>query len=177
MNRTTPHLPLLPILAALAVLAPAGDALASSEGHLVLLPDLRMLLALVVFFLLLIIPLNALLFRPIFATLDARDERIAGTRARAEKLAADAEATLERYQHSLREVREQADEGRKAAVAAARDDSQEQSRAARAEAEAELERARREIAGELESARGGLRGQAEALAREAAARVLGRDLS
>lgn len=177
MNRTTRRLPFLPTLAAVLVLALAGDALAAGDGGLVLVPDLKMLLALVLFFALLVFPVNALLFRPIFATLDARDERIAGTVARAEKLAADAEETLERYERSVREVKEQADEGRKTVLAAARDSFQEQSQAARAAAEAELERARREIAGELESARGGLRGQAEALASAAAASVLGRGLS
>jgi len=161
---------------ALAMLGLAEDA-AAAGGELVLVPDPAMMLALIVFFVLLVFPMNRLVFRPIFATLDAREERIAGTRARAEKLAAEAEATLARYESSVRAAREEADQGRKAARAEARDGAQQQARAARADAEAELARAAREIATALESARGSLRGESEALARAAAATVLGRPLS
>ena len=52
-----------------------------------------------------------------------------------------------------------------------------QSAEARAEAEREIERAREQIGAGLAEARESLRPQAELLAREAAARVLGRALS
>jgi len=148
-----------------------------SEGNLVLEPSLEMLGVLIVLFVILIFPLHALLFRPIFAVFDARAEKIAGTRARAEKIAAQADEVLARYESSLRDAREEAERARKERLAAARSESAEQSAAARAEAEREIERAREQIGAGLAEARESLRPQAELLAREAAARVLGRTLS
>jgi F-type H+-transporting ATPase subunit b len=166
---------LLASASALAVFGAAGNAAAAGD-ELVLVPDIPTMLALIAFFVLLVYPMNRLLFRPIFATLDAREDRIAGTRARAEKLAADAESTLASYESSVRAAREEAEQGRKAALAEAREGAQAQTQAARADAEAELTRAAAEIAVALDSARGSLRGASEALAREAAATVLGRPL-
>ena len=157
----------------LLVAAPAFG----SEGNLVLIPSLEMLGVLIALFVILIFPLHALLFRPIFAVLDARAEKIAGTRARAEKIAAEADEVLARYESSVRGAREEAERERKERLAAARGESAEQSAAARAEAEREIERAREQIDAGLAEARESLRPQAELLAREAAARVLGRALS
>lgn len=142
-----------------------------------LIPTLDMLGALIALFVILIFPVHKLLFRPIFRVLDARAEKIAGTRARAEKIAADADEVLARYEGSVREAREQAEGERKERLAAARSESAEQSAAARAEAEREVERAREQIGAGLAEARASLRPQVELLAREAAARVLGRALS
>ena len=149
-----------------------------SEGNLVLEPSLDLeMLALILLFVILVFPLHALLFRPIFAVFDARAEKIAGTRARAEKIAAQADEVLARYESSLRDAREEAERERKERLATARSESAEQSAAARAEAEREIERAREQIGAGLAEARESLRPQAELLAREAAARVLGRALS
>jgi F-type H+-transporting ATPase subunit b len=165
-----------PILAAaLAALVCSGDALAA-EGNIVLFPDLRMLAALVVLFLLLIYPVNALLFRPIFAALDARDERIEGTRARAEKLAEDTRTMLAQYEGRVAEVRQAAEAERKQSIEATRAEAGAETGAARADAEREIEGVRARVAGELEQARSHLRRDAEALARDAAGRVLGRPL-
>ena len=154
----------------------AGDAVAA-EGGLVLTPDLELVVALVILFVLLVFPVDALLFRPIFAALDARREQIEGTRARAQELEAEAEASLRRYEASVKEVRAESDEARKAALSSAREASLAKTEGARHDAEGTLERARQEIAGELQGARATLRQQAEALAREAASSVLGRSLS
>ena len=78
----------------------AGDAMAS-EGSIVLLPTKEsapLLISLLVFFLLLIWPVNKLLIKPLLDVIDAREDRIVGTRARAEKLAADADKVIERYE-------------------------------------------------------------------------------
>ena len=163
-------------IAAALVFGAAGPA-AAAEGGLVLTPDLPSLLALIVFFVLLIFPMNALVFGPIFAALDAREQRIAGTRARADELAAEAERSMGEYESAVRSARDEAEQGRKAALAEARDGAQTQTQAARSEAEAELERAAGEIQSALSEARGSMRSEAEALAREAASAVLGRSLS
>lgn len=164
------------LFAAVTSLLLAGPAFAA-EGGLVLLPTLPMLLALIVFFIALIFPVNALLFRPIFAALDAREERIAGTRARAAKLEQDSEEVLARVQGSMREAREAAEHERRARLVEAKSAANGQLGAARGEAEREIEQARGEIQGALEAARTSLRGDAQALAREAGARILGRELS
>lgn len=161
---------------ATAVLLAAAPALAS-EGNLVLIPTFEMLGALIALFAILIFPVHSLLFRPIFTVLDARTEKIAGTRARAEKISAEAEEVLARYESAVRDAREQAELERKERLVSARSESAEQSAAARAAAEREIERAREQLGAGLEEARASLRPQAELLAREAAARVLGRPLS
>lgn len=167
---------LLAIAAGPCAALAAGDALAS-EGGLELFPDPALLLALLLLFALLIAPVNALIFRPIFRVLDARDEKISGTRRRAEKIAADSETLLTRYEESVRGVREEAERERKQAVAEARGENAAETARARAQAEAEIQRARGEIGEALVGARSTLRAAAEQLAREAAARVLGRPLS
>lgn len=153
------------------------EAAAAAEGGLVLVPDLPMVVALVVFFVLLVFPIDRFLFQPIFQALDARRERIAGTRARAEQLEADAAIALERYETAVQEVRAESEGARKVALGGAREVSQSETDGARRDAEEMLVRAREEITRDLEAARGTLRQQAETLAREAAATVLGRPLT
>jgi F-type H+-transporting ATPase subunit b len=164
-----------------AAVAAAGLLVAipalASEGDIVLIPSPDMLVSLIALFVILIFPVNALLFKPIFAALDARDEKIAGTRARAEKLAAAADEILASYEGRIREVREEAEAERRESLAGARSQSRADAAAARAAAEADIESSRREISSELERARSGLRREAQQLAREAAGRVLGRPLS
>lgn len=154
----------------------AAPALAAGD-NIVLQPELDKLLALIALFVLLVFPVNTLLFKPIFAALDAREEKIAGTRARAAKLAADADEILRHYEAQVREAREEAELARRETLGQARSASLAQATAARSTAEGEIEGARREISAELEQARSGLRREAEQLAQEAAGRVLGRPLS
>lgn len=165
---------LLTVAAALALLAAPASA---SEGNLVLTPDLPMLLALIALFVALIFPVNALLFRPIFAVLDAREDKIDGTRSRAEKLETQAEEVLQRYKGSVRETREAAEQERRSLLVGAKGAAAEQLTGARGDAERQIEQARQEIQSALGSARASLRGDAESLAREASTRILGRNLS
>ena len=154
----------------------AGDAIASEDG-LVLFPDPVMLGVLILFFFLLVYPVNQLIFRPIFSVLDERDAKIAGTRARAERLFAEADEVLARYEGSVREVRAEAEQARKQVIEVARGDGGSKTAQARDEAEVEVVRAREEIAAALDAARGELRAQTEGLAREVATQALGRALS
>ena len=175
-NRSRPiaWLATAPVAAALLCAANA----AASEGGLDLVPAWTTTLpALILFFALLIVPVNLLIFRPIFRVLDARADKIAGTRKRAEKLARDADETLARYEQSVREVRDDAERDRKQRREAARHDHAVQTAAARSEAEREVLRAREEVEAALRDARASLRAQAQGLAAEVAARVLGRALS
>ena len=154
----------------------AGSA-AASEGGLVLLPDLTgKLPILVLLFALLVYPVNAILFKPIFQVLDAREERTTGMRKRAEKIMNDAEETLANYERAVREVRADAEQARKREAAAARKENATVIDAARADAERHLERAMTELAAELEQSRQALHADAQSLGDEAASRVLGRAL-
>jgi F-type H+-transporting ATPase subunit b len=160
--------------AAFAVLLAARGAAAAGD-NLVLVPQLvDRMLPLVALFCLLVIPVNQLIFKPLFRVLDERAERIDGARKRAERLEREADEVLTRYERSVQEVREEAEVERRAHLDRARAESQDNTGAVRAEADQEIARARRALAESLESARETLRAQARELAREAAARVLGR---
>ncbi len=165
----------------LARIAIAATALglaspASAAGNLVLIPELPLLTALIVLFLILVVPVNALLLQPLLRVLDERAERIEGTRSKADSLEREASEILDRYETAVRVVREESEQKRRGVLEAARSQSAETTGAARKAAEQQIDEARREVAGALEQARSGLRGQAQDLAQQAASQVLGRAL-
>jgi F-type H+-transporting ATPase subunit b len=163
-------------LALTVFIATTACAAHAAEGGLQLLPDPTILVALLIAFAVIVFPVNALLFKPVIRALDERDERISGTRAKAERLSAEAQQVLERYEGAIRDAREQAEAARRSKLDEARAAMLETTAAARSSAEAELERARTELGSTVAGARETLRGQASDLAREAAAQVLGRPL-
>jgi F-type H+-transporting ATPase subunit b len=169
----------LRVAAALLVLAAfaTGDA-AASEGSLELFPDWRFRLPfLIVFFLALVPIVNRMLLRPMLRVLDARAERTDGARRRASRLEEQVREVVARYDARIRDVRQSAEASRREVLEDARRRAAEEALAARSDAETEIARARREVAAAVEEARRGLRAQSEELAREAAARVLGRSVA
>jgi F-type H+-transporting ATPase subunit b len=128
-------------------------------------------------FVVLIFPLNALIFQPIFRALDARADRIQGARGRSAQLQSEADAVLEQYEQAIREARAEAEAARQRQLALAREEQASLTSAARRDAEGELERARADLGRSLEEARNTLRAGAEDLAQAAAEQVLGRALS
>ncbi len=166
------------MLALTALLLFAAAPAHASEGGLVLLPDFSGLLpALVLFFALLILPVNRLILRPLLQVLDQRAERIEGARGRAERLVREAEELSVRHRDAIREAREHAEEQRRELLDEVRARVNGEIGGARAEAEAEVERARVELARALEDARGLLRGSTQELASQIATRILGRPIS
>jgi F-type H+-transporting ATPase subunit b len=163
------------VTAVIATSFMASPAMAS--GALVLIPDAFMLPVLIVFFALLIYPLNKLLFQPIFHALDARAERIAGARVRSEQLQREADRVLGQYETAIREARAVSEVARQTRLEAAREEQVGLTTTARGEAERELETARGELHRSIDDARESLRASAEGLATAAAERVLGRALS
>jgi len=164
----------------------AGSA--SASENLEILPDFALpgvigdgslgtMWVMLVGFVLLIFPLNALIFQPIFRALDARADRIGGARGRSVQLQAEADDVLERYERAIREARAESEAARQSQLAEAREEQASLTTAARREAEVELERARAELGRSLDEARGTLRSGAEDLATAAAGQVLGRTLS
>ena len=130
-DRQIGHLAALVAFCALSLVASAAGA---SGDELEILPNPKLLLILIAFFTLLVFPMNALIFKPIFKVLDEREEKTAGTRSHADRLFADAEEVLERYETSVREVRQEAEAGRKQTLEQARADAGNRSSDARAAA-------------------------------------------
>ncbi|MEZ4332177.1 MAG: ATP synthase F0 subunit B [Myxococcota bacterium] len=128
-------------------------------------------------FALLVFPLNALIFQPIFRALDARADRIQGARARSDLLQREADSILERYESAVRDARAGAESARQVEIARAREEQTALTAQAKQESERQLESARADLARSLETARASLRASAEDLARTAAEQVLGRALS
>jgi len=151
-----------------------SGAPASASGGLVLVPDPWIYVPLLIGFVLLVAPLNALIFRPIFRVLDERDQRITGARKRAAQLSAEAETLTTRYRDEIRQTREEAERGRKEQLGAARSEQGSITDDARSEAEDEISRAREEIAASLEEARASLQSTSQDLAKVAAEQILGR---
>ena len=128
-------------------------------------------------FVLLIIPLNALIFQPIFRALDAREDRIKGARTRSSQLEEEADDVLTRYEAAIREARSESETSRQAQLATAREEQVALTNESRNQAEGELLQARTELTASLEEARTSLRASAEDLASAAAEQVLGRPLT
>jgi F-type H+-transporting ATPase subunit b len=167
---------LAPALAAGALAFAAAPARAS-EGGIEIFPDPNLLIPLLALFAVLVWPLNAVLWRPLLRVLDERRERIEGTRARAQKIAAEAEDVLGNYQRAIEQARRVAEADRRELLDGTRQDQAQITGEARRAADAEVAAARARVAASVEQARAELQPAAADLAREAAARVLGRPLA
>jgi F-type H+-transporting ATPase subunit b len=181
-------------LAALGIVLAASPALAA--GDLSIFPDLiedwmygtyggqvwahpwrSVWLQLVVVFVVVVFPLNALLFKPLLRTLEQRGEKIVGARSRASALAKQADEVLGRYEGAVGAARRDAENLRRQALEGARSEQSRIGADARGTAEREIAQARAGVAGAVDAARAALRGETERLAREVAAKVLGRPLA
>ncbi len=149
---------------------------AQAAGKLVLYPDPATLVILIIGFVILIAPINATIFRPLFRVLDERDAKIAGAIRQAEGLVARAAELTEQYRGAIREAREVAEVARKQQLEAARSEYAVITGDARTESEDEIGRARREIESSLAQARTTLERTSGDLAKIAAERILGRSL-
>lgn len=162
-------------LAAVALLLAAGPAVAS-EGGLQIYPD-RKLVYLIIGFAVLIPLLDVLLFRPLFRVLDERHERIEGAKVRADDVSRRAGELVQRFELAVQQARAAAEAERQQLLETERQEQVARVANEREQAERSLQTARREVTRAVVDARQFLRRDAESLAREAAARVLGRSLS
>lgn len=149
---------------------------AHASGKLVLIPDPVTLVVLIVGFVILIAPLNAMIFRPLFRVIDEREAKIAGATRQAQALVSQTVELTHEYRAAIRAAREQAGGARKQQLEAARSEHGAITDDARAESEVEIGRARQEIENSLVEARGSLQRASEDLAKVAAERILGRAL-
>lgn len=163
-------------LVSLVALAVSIAAPAHASDKLVLIPDLPIMFALIVAFVILIAPLNAMIFRPLFRVLDERDAKIAGATREAGALVDRATSLTDEYRGAIREARDAAEGVRKQQLESARSEHATITAEARSESDDEIARARQDIEGALAEARDTLQAASRDLARVAAERVLGRPL-
>ena len=159
---------------ALAVVLAASPAHAS--GGLDLIPDLQTLLINFAVLLLLIYPVNRLLLQPLVAVLQEREARTSGATERAERLADEAADARRTVEQRLQAARSDAQARRAAILAQADQEERQLIGAAREEAGREIDAGRASVADELRQASAALKDDARGLAREAASRILGREL-
>ena len=149
---------------------------AHAAGNLVLMPHIPTLVILLVGFVLLIFPLNSMIFRPLFRVLDDRDAKIAGATKDAQGLVTKADELMNEYRDKIREAREDAATARREQIESARSEQTSITGDAKAEAEDEIGRARQEINESLAEARVTIKAASREVASVAAESILGRSL-
>ena len=127
-------------------------------------------------FMILLVVLNVLLYKPLRAALAARKATIDGDLARARAAEGQIQAQLAEYEAKLQEARLRGGQERTALRQAALAEEAQMLGVANEKASQRLQTLKAQVAGEAEAARQGLRGETEALAREIAGKVLGRTL-
>ncbi|MFT3696268.1 MAG: hypothetical protein QM831_24220 [Kofleriaceae bacterium] len=128
-------------------------------------------------FLVMFVVANAMLFQPYLKLRERRKQGIDGARAEAEQMSAKADAELVDYEKQLGTARNRAnEEGRKVrAEAAAHEKSVTD--ASRAEAQKAIDEATAKMKAETDAARLQLMPQANALAKQMASKLLGREIA
>ena len=127
--------------------------------------------------LILIYPVNKFLLQPLARVLQAREEATAGAQERASELITAAAQAREELEAKLGDARGEGQAKRAAILADAEEAARGVVAAAREAANREIDGVRSGIADELRAARETLHTDSQALAREAASRILGRELA
>jgi F-type H+-transporting ATPase subunit b len=127
-------------------------------------------------FMFLLVVLNVLLFKPLRAALAARKATIDGDLARSRSLDEQVQAQVAEYEAKLQEARQRGSQERMALRQAAQAEEARLLGAANESASQRLQTLKEQVAGEAATARQGLRGETEALARQIAGKVLGRNV-
>jgi F-type H+-transporting ATPase subunit b len=125
-------------------------------------------------FMILMVVLNALLFKPLRAALKARKETIEGSKAKVQDIDEQVQAQIARYDAQLQEARQQGGEERSALRKTGQEEEVRILGEANRSAAERLQTITAQIQDEANSARQALRGETEALAKEIAGKVLGR---
>lgn len=187
---------LLGILPCTALLLFAGAAVAAEGDSFTVFPDLlddmvagrsagplwqRLIrsewLQLIVLFAALVFPAKRLLFDPLLGVMDERERRSAGARREAGEASAQADSMQARYESAVAEARQQAEGLRREALDEARREQTQIAAAARETSERRITGLRDDRERDMAAARAELEQQCAGLARDMAARVLGRPLS
>jgi F-type H+-transporting ATPase subunit b len=125
-------------------------------------------------FMILMVVLNALLFKPLRAALQARREAIESSKAKVHDIDEQVQAQIARYEAQLQEARLQGAQERATLRKAGQEEEARILGAANQTAAEKLQTIKQQIQGEAGTARQALRDETEDLAREIAGKVLGR---
>jgi F-type H+-transporting ATPase subunit b len=120
---------------------------------------------------------NRLLFQPYLKLRERRKAGIEGARAEAERTSAEADAKLADYEKQLAAARTKANEAGRKVRAEATQHEREVTDKARATAQAAIDEANKRMRAETEAARLELMPQADALAKQIAGKLLGREVA
>jgi F-type H+-transporting ATPase subunit b len=127
-------------------------------------------------FMILLVVLNVLLYKPLRAALAARKATIDGDLAKARATEEQIQAQVAEYEAKLQEARQRGSQERTALRQAAVAEEGRLLGAANEAASRRLQELKGQVADEAASARQALRGETEALARQIAGKVLGRSV-
>jgi F-type H+-transporting ATPase subunit b len=125
-------------------------------------------------FMILMAVLNALLFKPLRAALQARREAIESSKAKVHDIDEQVQAQIARYEAQLQEARLQGAQERATLRKAGQEEETRILGAANQTTAEKLQTIKEQIQEEAGTARQALRNETEALAREIAGKVLGR---
>ena len=125
-------------------------------------------------FVVLMAVLNAVLYKPLRAALQARKETIEGSKAKVQDIDEQVQAQIARYEAQLQEARQQGAQERAVLRKAAQEEESRILGEANQKSAEKLQSIKEQIEGEATAARQALRNETEALAKEVAEKVLGR---
>ena len=125
-------------------------------------------------FMILMAVLNALLFKPLRAALQARRDAIEGSKAKVQDIDEQVQAQIARYEAQLQEARLQGAQERASLRKAAQEEEARILGEANRKSAEKLQTIKDQIQEEAGAARQSLRNETEALAKEIAGKVLGR---
>lgn len=120
---------------------------------------------------------NKLMFQPYLALRERRKAGIDGARAEAERMTAQADAKLADYEKQLAVARNRANEEGRKVRAEAVTHEQDVTNKARATAQTAIDEAQAKVREETQAARSQLMPQADALAKQIASKLLGREVA
>jgi F-type H+-transporting ATPase subunit b len=142
-----------------------------------IIPDLVLTAWLIPPFLVLVFGMQAILYKPMIAYLDARQNATVGARKGADELRARASERLGEWEAALAKANGEVADFRAQRRAVAQAKYQQIVAEAKAASETRIEAALEGIRGEAAAARGGLDREARALSQDVAVRVLGRPVA
>ncbi len=131
----------------------------------------------VVNFLVLMLGLHFLLYKPIRKVLAERDSEIAASQQRTAAVDKEVQEKMALYESKLQLVKSKASEEKNGIIKKAREEESEIIEKSRLAAASELASIQKRVAREAEEARGFLREQAQSIATEICEKVLGRSLT
>jgi F-type H+-transporting ATPase subunit b len=128
-------------------------------------------------FIILLVVLNKLLYKPLSKIMAERREKIEGDRARAKNLQADIDEKMERYQQQLSEAKAHANSERNQLKKLASEEEAAMLTEAHGKASIRLQAIKQQVAVEADEASKTLRKEAKSLAGQIATKILGRELA